>query len=322
MVTMTQLAIEVQNLCKNYGAIAAVDSVNFTVQPGELVGFLGLNGAGKSTTIKILTTYLPASRGVAKVAGYDVMYESLQVRRVLGYLPESVPLYPEMRVNEYLMMRAQLKQVPREERTKRIDYCLQRCRIREVRQRLIGTLSKGYRQRVGLADALLANPPVLILDEPLSGLDPVQQEETLDTIRELNSTSTVLFSSHQLADVEKICNRVIIIHSGQIQFDATLDEVAKRSPTLIFEVQAAAPEVKSLALEHTGVSRATTEVLPDHWCRLVIECDAENDLREAIVRKTQSKGWGLRRVELKREKLADTFMKVAYQRGQSELTAG
>ncbi len=319
---MTQPAIQVQNLSKNYGSIAAVDRINFTVQPGDLVGFLGLNGAGKSTTIKILTTYLPASEGFARVAGFDVMYQSLEARQVLGYLPESVPLYPEMRVVEYLTMRAQLKRVPRTERTKRIEECLQRCRIREVRQRLISTLSKGYRQRVGLADALLAKPPVLILDEPLSGLDPVQQEETLNTIRELNSTSTVLFSSHQLADVEKICDRVIIIHSGKIQFNGSLAEIANRSPTLIFEVQAGADEVKKLALEQAGVVNAKTENLPEHWCRLLVECEAEKDLREIIVRKTQAKGWNVRRVELKREKLEDTFMKVAYQRGGVEHTEG
>src|SRR5262245_176002 len=176
-------AIEVRDLCKNYGPVKAVDRISFDVAAGELVGFLGNNGAGKTTTMRVLTTFMPASSGRAALAGYDVMYQSDEVRRRLGYLPESVPLYSEMRVEEYLVYRAKLKGVERSVRTRRIDYCFDRCRIRSVRRRLLGTLSKGYRQRVGLADTLLAEPPVLILDEPLSGLDPVQQEETLASIR-------------------------------------------------------------------------------------------------------------------------------------------
>src|SRR6516164_2715442 len=182
---MTAPAINVQNLTKSYGPVLAVDNISFEVQPGELVGFLGPNGAGKSTCMRILTTYLPASSGYAWLAGKDVMYESMEVRRLIGYLPESVPLYPEMRVREYLAYRAKLKSVPRAGRTARIDYCVEKCRIKEVKERLLGTLSKGYRQRVGLADAMLADPPILILDEPTSGLDPVQKAEALAMLREL-----------------------------------------------------------------------------------------------------------------------------------------
>ena len=156
---MVQPAIQVQDLVKHYGPVVAVDRINFEVGRGELVGFLGNNGAGKSTTMRVLTTFMPASSGFARVAGFDVMYQSDDVRRNLGYLPESVPLYPEMRVEEYLQYRAKIKGVERTGRPKRIDYCLERCRIKEVRRRLLGTLSKGYRQRVGLADTLLADPP-------------------------------------------------------------------------------------------------------------------------------------------------------------------
>src|SRR5262245_34585333 len=163
---MTQPAIQVDDLCKSYGPVLAVDHVNFQVAPGEMVGFLGPNGAGKTTTMRILTTFLPASSGYARVLGYDVLDNSMEVRQRIGYLPESVPLYPEMRVEEYLTYRAKLKGVDRGDRQRRIGYCLDRCRIREVRRRLVGTLSKGYRQRVGLADAMIADPPVLILDEP------------------------------------------------------------------------------------------------------------------------------------------------------------
>src|SRR6202048_3293743 len=166
--------ISVHNLTKYFGPVMAIDRVSFAVDKGEIVGFLGLNGAGKTTTMRILTSYLPATSGIAKVAGYDVMTESLEVRRNIGYLPESVPLYPEMRVEEYIVFRAKLKGVSRTERGKRVEYCLERCRLVTVRRRLIGTLSKAYRQRVGLADSMIHNPPILILDEPTAGLDPQQ----------------------------------------------------------------------------------------------------------------------------------------------------
>src|SRR5437588_471688 len=178
--------IQVDHLSKDFGQVMAVNDISFQVGKGEIVGFLGRNGAGKSTTIRVLTTYLPATSGIARVAGHDVMNESMEVRKKIGYLPESVPLYPEMRVEEYLHYRAKLKGVDRPGRQERIDYCLERCRIREVRRRLIGTLSKGYRQRVGLADTLVHDPPLLILDEPTTGLDPVQIRETLNLIRQLS----------------------------------------------------------------------------------------------------------------------------------------
>jgi len=175
--------IEVKNLTKYFGPVLAVDRVNFNVARGEIVGLLGLNGAGKTTTMRILTTYLPATSGTASLAGFDVRNQSMQVRQQIGYLPENVPLYPEMRVEEYLQFRAKLKGLDRKARQGRLDYCLGRCRIREVRRRLVGTLSKGYRQRVGLADAMIHDPAILILDEPTSGLDPVQIRETLSLIK-------------------------------------------------------------------------------------------------------------------------------------------
>src|SRR5215218_6786890 len=189
---MSEHAIRVENLCKRYGPVLAVDHIDFAVAPGELVGFLGPNGAGKSTTMRILTTFQPATSGIATVCGFDVMNDSMKVRENVGYLPESVPLYPEMRVEEYLVYRAKLKGVPRNVRRGRVDYCLDKCRVKEVRRRLLGTLSKGYRQRVGLADALIADPKVLILDEPTSGLDPIQIRQTLNTIRALGGRHTVL----------------------------------------------------------------------------------------------------------------------------------
>src|SRR5438477_2539715 len=165
------MMIQVDDLTKYFGPVLAIDHVTFEVDQGEIVGFLGLNGAGKTTTMRILTSYLPATSGVARVAGFDVMTESLDVRKNIGYLPESVPLYPEMRVEEYILFRAKLKGVPRSTRMQRVEYCLERCRLREVRRRLLGTLSKGYRQRVGLADAMVHDPAILILDEAISGVD-------------------------------------------------------------------------------------------------------------------------------------------------------
>jgi ABC-2 type transport system ATP-binding protein len=309
---MSAPAIQVQDLCKTYGPVRAVDRVSFSVAAGELVGFLGLNGAGKTTTMRILTTFMPASSGMATLAGFDVMYQSMEVRQHLGYLPESVPLYPEMRVEEYLIARAKLKSVERASRSARIDYCLERCRIKEVRRRLIGTLSKGYRQRVGLADALLSNPPVMILDEPLSGLDPIQQEETLQTIRGLSGQHTVLFSSHQLTDVEKVCDRVIIIHRGRLEFDDRLSAIASRAPLLFVEVRGPASDVEAFLQLQDHVSSVTAVETEGPFTTFMVKSEA--DLRETLARKLMDKGWGIRRLELRREKLEDTFMRVAYQR--------
>ena len=316
---MATPAINVQNLVKSYGSVLAVDHVNFQVQPGELVGFLGPNGAGKSTTMRILTTFLPASSGFAWLAGFDVMYQSMEVRQRIGYLPESVPLYPEMRVSEYLSYRARLKGVDRAARTARIDYCMEKCRIKEVRTRLLGTLSKGYRQRVGLADSLLADPPILILDEPTSGLDPVQITETLNSIRELRGKHTVLLSTHILSEVEKVCERVIIINKGRIRFDNTLKSIADREPTFVIElrgpVDAAAkflhdqPDVTSVAVASTDGDLVTFD----------IKAKPGRDPREAIAGKVAAKGWAIRRLDVRRVNLEDLYSAVVL--GRDEQTA-
>src|SRR5205807_1408960 len=192
--------------------------------------------------MRILTTYLPASSGTAKLAGFDVRTQSLAVRQHVGYLPESVPLYAEMRVEEYLTYRAKLKGVPRKGRPERIEYCLDRCRIRQVRRRLIGTLSKGYRQRVGLADAMIHDPPILILDEPTTGLDPVQIRETLALIQELGQNHTILLSTHILAEVEAICERVIIINSGRVSVSRTLADLEAQS-VIVIEARGPAEQI-------------------------------------------------------------------------------
>lgn len=226
--------IHVEHLTKYYGDYAAVRDVSFDVDRGRVVGFLGPNGAGKSTTMRMLTGYLTPTSGRASIDGKDVFWDPIEARRKIGYLPESCPLYTEMRVEEYLHFRAGLKGLDRRETIKRSNYVMDRCWLKEVRRQLIGTLSKGFRQRVGLADALLANPAVLILDEPTVGLDPTQIRETRRLIKELGSEHTVLLSTHILPEVEMTCDSVIIIYQGQVAAQGSLEGVrsAHRAKTL------------------------------------------------------------------------------------------
>jgi ABC-2 type transport system ATP-binding protein len=309
---MATPAIDVQNLTKSYGPVLAVNDISFQVQPGELVGFLGPNGAGKSTSMRILTTWQPASSGYARLAGYDVMYESMEVRKRIGYLPENVPVYPEMRVREYLTYRAQLKGVDRHGRSARIAYCLERCRIKEVQNRLLATLSKGYRQRVGLADAMLANPPILILDEPTSGLDPVQINETLNTIKELGGEHTVLLSTHILSEVEKVCDRVIIVNKGRIKFDDTLKSISDREPTVVAEVRGPAEAVTRFLQDQQELlsvaAKGTTD--GDLTTFEIKTRDPRKDVREELAKRLVGRGWGVRRLESRRVSLDDLFSAV------------
>ncbi len=303
--------IQVEHLSKYFGPITAVDDISFQVGRGEIVGFLGPNGAGKSTTLRILTSYLPATAGVATVAGHDVMTESMQVRRNIGYLPQSVPIYPEMRVDEYLQFRAKLKGVDRPTRTRRIEYCLDRCRIREVRRRLVGTLSNGYRQRVGLADALLADPPLLILDEPTAGLDPLQIRETLATIRELAGDHTVLLSTHILSEVEAVCQRVIIISRGRIGLDEHLDRLGDDTAVITLEARGPADDVAKVLRQVEGVKKVTYQPTGDGLNSYEVRTAANADVREQIFQRiAQHQGWTLRLLDLRRRKLEDHFVEV------------
>jgi ABC-2 type transport system ATP-binding protein len=307
---MATPAIHVQNLTKRYGPILAVDDISFQVQPGELVGFLGPNGAGKSTTMRILTTWQPASSGYAWLAGFDVMYQSMEVRKRIGYLPESVPLYPEMRVREYLAYRAKLKGVDRHGRTARIDYCMEKCRIKEVKNRLLATLSKGYRQRVGLADAMLAEPPILILDEPTTGLDPVQIGETLTTIRELGGRHTVLLSTHILSEVEKVCERVIIINKGRIKLDETMKSIAGREPAYVVEVRGPAEAVTKFLQEQPELLSVAGKSTGEDLTAFEIRTKGSRDLREELARRLSARGWGIRRLDVQRVSLEALFTEV------------
>jgi ABC-2 type transport system ATP-binding protein len=302
--------IQVDRLTKYFGPVVAVDDISFEVKKGEIVGFLGLNGAGKTTTMRILTTYIPATSGVARVAGYDVMTESMDVRRNIGYLPESVPLYTEMRIEEYLEYRAKLKGVERRERSKRIEYCIERCRIREVRRRLIGTLSKGYRQRVGLADAMLHDPPILILDEPTVGLDPLQIRETLHTIKDLGKSHTILLSTHILPEVEAVCERVIIISRGRIAMDGKLSELATEQAVIVLEVRGPSDQVLNVLKTTEGVAHVSTTPGGDGVTSYEVRTHQDRDLREAISQRMAKNGWPLRRLDLRRRRLEDHFINV------------
>src|SRR5213593_4579679 len=215
--------IEVRNLTKHYGPIAAINNVSFGVERGEVVGFLGPNGAGKSTTMRILSCFMPASSGSAKVAGYDVFSQSMDVRRRIGYLPENVPLYTDMRVASYLDFVAEIKGVPRATRKLRVAEVMDKCLIADVQHRLIGRLSKGYRQRVGLAQAIVNDPHVLILDEPTIGLDPKQITEIRALIKSLAGEHTVILSTHILPEVSMVCSAVVIINRGAIVAQGPID---------------------------------------------------------------------------------------------------
>ena len=311
--------IEVRHLTKWYGRILAVDDISFGVEKGQVVGFLGPNGAGKSTTLKILTCYQPATRGRASVDGFDVLSQSIDVRRRVGYMPEAVPLYPEMRVRELLSFVAGLRDVPRGRRKAAVDRAAERCWLsqpEDMMRRRVGELSRGYKQRVGLAEALLHDPPVLVLDEPTLGLDPAQIRAMRDLIRELGQDHTVILSSHILAEVEQVCKQLIIIAGGRIAATGTPGELRQRvlGPSrIIAEVKAndestIVPAVKGVA----GV-RAVESSRAGSWTRLLIQGDPASDLRSDVFKLAVAKAWQVR--ELRREvgSLEDFFVQITYE---------
>jgi ABC-2 type transport system ATP-binding protein len=303
--------IHVDQLCKFYGPVKAVDGISFDVTKGEIVGVLGPNGAGKSTTLRILTSYLAATSGTASVAGFDVMMQSDNVRQNIGYLPQSVPIYPEMRVDEFLTYRAKLKGVARTTRSSRIDYCLERCRCKEVRRRLVGTLSNGYRQRVGLADALLHDPPILILDEPTAGLDPLQIRETLSTIRQLAGQHTVLLSTHILSEVEEVCGRVIIINRGKIGLDAKLSELGDDTGIVHVEVRGPVKDIAAVLKSIDGVQSLKHHGTGEDIAGFELGVQQGRDLREAVYQAVaKNPTWVLRKLDQRRRKLEDHFVEV------------
>ena len=302
--------IEVADIHKSFGKVRAVRGVSFTASPGEALGILGPNGAGKTTTIRMITGWLPPTSGKVTIDGLDSVDHSLAVRRKLGYLPETTPLYPEMRVTDYLDYRGRLFGMGRGRRRAAIDHRIDQCALGDVRRRRIGELSKGYKQRVGLATALLHDPPILILDEPTSGLDPSQIAETRNLIRELAQTKTVLLSSHILPEVERTCDRVIIIAHGRVRAQGRVSELASsRRHTLEVraEQDAALKAVRAIA----GV--ATTEATPcsDGWVRLSVDAnESAGDLRVALGEAARKNGWPVRELTIERTGLETLFARV------------
>jgi ABC-2 type transport system ATP-binding protein len=276
--------IKVKNLTKRYVNINAVDDISFHVEENEIVGLLGPNGAGKTTTMRILTCFMPATAGSATVAGYDVFTDSLNVRQQIGYLPENVPLYLDMRVNEYLMFRSKLKNIPRRERRKKIEYCLEMTGITDVQNQIIGTLSKGYKQRVGLADTLVHDPKILILDEPTIGLDPNQIRQIRGVIKGLGQKHTVLLSTHILPEVEMICDRVMIINKGKIVAMDTPTNLMKQLKTgsnLILEIKGDGEKIKN-SLSKVDSVESVTYKKKDDANEFYVNGTGDKDIREDV----------------------------------------
>jgi len=305
--------IEVERLTKHYGPVTAIRDVSFSVAPGQIVGFLGPNGAGKSTTMRILACFMPASSGSARVAGYDVFRESLEVRRRIGYLPENVPLYTEMRVGPYLEFVAEVKGVSRSDRRRRVADVMDRCRVDDVQNRLIGTLSKGYRQRVGLAQAIVSDPEVLILDEPTIGLDPRQITEIRSLIKSLAGQHTVILSTHILPEVSMVCSGVIIINKGAVVAQGPIDSLVDQFfPTARVEVEIVGPPpaVRDRIRGISGVLSVEDQMVANGAARYVVEAARGRDVRAEIFKLAAQQQWDL--LELRRVgmTLEEVFIRI------------
>lgn len=304
--------IEARNLTKTYGPSRGVRDISFKIGSGEVVGLLGPNGAGKSTTIKMLTSYLPPSSGHAFIAGFDTLMHSRDARRHIGYLPENVPIYPELRVEEYLRYRAALKEVPRGERRKKIDVAIERCKLGPVRTRISGHLSKGYKQRLGLAGALVSDPPVLILDEPTVGLDPNQVFEMRSLVRELAVNRTIFLSTHILPEVEAVCSRVLVIKDGRLVADEPIDRLLRNASTdrarIRVIVRDARPGLEAALRAIDGVETVLQEPAPEPGAyRYKMETREGVDARELIVKTIITNGATLLELSSARASLEEVF---------------
>ena len=304
--------IRVENLTKKYAGGEAVRGISFSVEKGEVVGFLGPNGAGKSTTMRILTGFLPATDGQIEVAGAKLPEESLLVRQRIGYMPENVPLYPEMRVEEFLEYRGRLKRVARKDITERVGLVLDQCGLSDVRKKIIGTLSKGFRQRVGLADALIHNPPLLILDEPTAGLDPHQIRSFRELIKDLGRDRTILLSTHILSEVEMVCRRAIIINRGKIEASDTLANLAKRvqSGALQIEVKANPLGAKEKLSKLSEVGAVVELNRVGEWVSFEVTALPGKDIRGEVDGLIKRENWPLRDFRREKARLEDVFVEL------------
>jgi len=305
--------IEVQHLTKRYGPVTAVDDVSFKAERGEILGFLGPNGAGKTTTMRVLTGYMPATDGKAIVAGYDVLEQPVEAKRRTGYLPETPPLYPDMTVFDYLTFCARIKGVPRSERATRLRNVMERTQIADVAKRHCAKLSKGYRQRVGLAQALLHNPEVLILDEPTAGLDPKQIIETRRLIKGLGGDHTIILSTHILPEVSQTCNRIVIINKGRVVAVDTPDNLTARlrgSETLYVQVDAMGADAEGMLSSIPGVTRVSTSDRRDSIAGFEVDSESGRDVRRELAVAIVNRGWGLLELRPMRMGLEEIFLKV------------
>ncbi len=305
--------IEVQHLTKRYGNVTAVDDVSFTVEKGEILGFLGPNGAGKTTTMRVLTGYMPATDGRARVAGFDVFDQPIESKRRTGYLPETPPLYPDMTVREYLAFVSKIKGVPAKERAGRLDYVMKRTYIADMAGRACGKLSKGYRQRVGLAQALIHNPDVLILDEPTAGLDPKQIIETRKLIKELAGDHTIVLSTHILPEVAQTCQRVVIINKGRVVAVDTPTNLTARldgSETMFVQAEGHAEAVRAALAAVPDVSRVTEAEVRDSISSFEVVSQKGKDVRRDLARAIVSGGFGLLELRPMRMSLEEVFLSL------------
>src|SRR5215831_6236047 len=307
--------IKVEGLTKRYARTVAVDNISFEVEKGQIVGFLGPNGAGKTTTMRVLTCFLPPTSGTANVAGYDVVEHPMEVKKRIGYLPETPPVYPEMEVHEYLRFVGGLKGIPSSDIGRRVDEVVGRCAIGDVRTKLIGKLSKGYRQRVGLAQAIIHNPDVLILDEPTSGLDPKQIIEIRELLRQLSGDHTIILSTHILSEVEHSCDRVIIISQGALVAQDSVANLTNRlrgSEAVCVEVGSGpgAGEVQHRLEQVSGVSRVVAKEPRDG--SLVFECESLSGrhIRADLARSVVQAGWNLQELRAVGVSLEEIFLQL------------
>jgi len=308
------IMITAEKLTKYYGKVKAIEELSFEVKQGEVLGFLGPNAAGKTTTMKILTGFMPPTSGKAFIKGFDIATQSLEARKIIGYLPEDIPLYDFLRVEDYLDFMANIKKVPPLEKTERIKQVMETCGLVEVKNKLIGHLSKGYRQRVGLAQAIIHNPEILILDEPTTGLDPKQIIEVRELIKRLRGKRTIILSTHILPEVSQVCERVIIINKGRLVATDTPENLTARLKGYneihleirgdidsVRQALSVFPQVKEVML----VEQKETEV-----ARFILRTEKEKDLREELATFIVKEGWGLRTLSLSTMTLEEIFLKL------------
>ena len=305
--------IEVQHLTKRYGPFTAVDDVNFSVGAGEILGFLGPNGAGKTTTMRIITGYMPATTGTVTVAGHDVFSTPIEAKKRTGYLPETPPLYPDMTVRDYVTFVARIKGVPSKDVAGRVDDVMKKTHIADMASRHCGKLSKGYRQRVGLAQALIHNPDVLVLDEPTAGLDPKQIIESRQLITELGGNHTVVLSTHILPEVSQTCHRVVIIAKGKVvavDTPANLTARLRGSETMFLQVVAPGADVAPVVSAIAGVTRVKTDVADDGLTTIEVDSEQGRDVRRELAATVVNQGWGLLELRPMRMSLEDIFLSL------------